>query len=396
MRFARQMVALGAAVFVSTVSGPVLACPFCSAPSLTFSEQLASADAAVLVQWVSAKQGKSDDDGVTDPDRTTYEIAEVLRSPKGETLKKGEKIELARYRSGKKGDLFLIFGTRGNQLEWGSPIEVTETSYNYIAQAPSPESDKQKRLEYFLKFLEFPDEMIANDAYAEFANAPYHDIVKVTDKLPRTKLAKWVRSDDTPATRLGLYGLLLGLCGNEADAALMREKITAETEQFRLGMDGVIGGYLLLSGEEGLKVVEQTKFIKSPDKKVPFSETYAAMQALRFVWKYADDRFEEDRLRQSMRILLDRPELADLVIADLARWKDWSVMEQLMALYDAEEYNVPSVKRAIVRYMLTCSKDVPKGAEPPEHALAAEKSLAVLREKDPRTVKEAERFFIIN
>ncbi|TWU13974.1 hypothetical protein CA54_28160 [Symmachiella macrocystis] len=409
MRIARQMVmllALGIATFVSTAEATLLACPFCSAPSLTFSEQLATADAAVLVQWVSAKKGNAfDDDGLAleDPTKlipasTTYKITQVLRNTKEKTLKKGQKIDLARFRSAKKGDLFLILGTQGNELEWGSPIEVTETSFNYIAQAPSPESDQQKRLAYFLKFLEFPDEMIANDAYAEFANAPYKDIAQLTDQLPREKLAGWITNDDTPATRLGLYGLLLGLCGKESDAELMQNKITEETEQFRLGMDGIIGGYLLLSGEEGLKVIEQTKFVKNPDKKVPFSETYAAMQALRFVWKYADDRFEPERLRQSMRILLERPELADLVIADLARWKDWSVLEQLMALYDAEEYNVPSVKRAIVRYLLTCSKDDRQGEDiqPPPRAADAEKALAVLRQKDPRTVKEAERFFIIN
>ncbi len=33
-----------------------------------------------------------------------------------------------------------------------------------------------------------------------------------------------------------------------------------------------------------------------------------------------------------MRMLLDRPELADLVIADLARWEDWSVQDKLMAM----------------------------------------------------------------
>ena len=31
--------------------------------------------------------------------------------------------------------------------------------------------------------------------------------------------------------------------------------------------------------------------------------------------------------------MLDRPQLADLVIPDLARWEDWSVMDRLVELF---------------------------------------------------------------
>ena len=88
--------------------------------------------------------------------------------------------------------------------------------------------------------------------------------------------------------------------------------------------------------------------------------------------------------------------VVDLVITDLARWKDWSVRDQLFSMYGQEEYNIPSIKRAIVRYYLVCSKDVPKeeGKEPGEHVAAAKSFLALLREKDPKTVSDAERFFI--
>ncbi len=435
-RYHKFWTALAAVMLVMTAATESRSCPFCSAPSLTFSEQLASADAAVLVQWVSGKKGDQDK-----PGKTIYEVTQVLRNNKAKTLEEGQRIEMARLRPGKEGDLFLIFGTQGNELEWGSPIEVTETSFNYIAQAPSPETNNQKRLEYFMKFLEFPDEMISNDAYAEFANAPYKDITPLADKLPRKKLAKWITNEETPATRLGLYGLLLGLCGKESDAKLMRDKITEETELYRLGIDGIIGGYLLLTGEEGLKVIEQSKFVSSADKKVPFSEVYAATMALRFFWKYGDGRISKDRLRQSMRLLLTRSEMTDLVIADLARWKDWSVLDQLMEMYDDEAYQVPSIKRAIVRYLLTCAQDYPKPEKPkadqvaskdqaqsapgkeekvtgkdipdtrqeapakdgadvdesklPQHVKDARAALDVLRKKDPKTVKEAERFFMI-
>lgn len=382
----------------------VRCCPFCSAPSLTLSEQLTQADAAVLAQWVDGEPAKEKSAG-----STTYSIVEVSRGPK-DKLKKSDKITVPRFRAGKKGDLFMLFGTKDKEIDWSSPLEVTEMTYQYIVQAPSPESPTGKRLEYFLKFLEFSDQLVSNDAYGEFANAPYDDIVKVKDKMDRQKIRKWVSSKETSPTRLGLYGLLLGLCGNEEDAQLMRAKIDEQTQDFRLGVDGLISGYLLLTGDKGLDAIDQGKL---KDKKAPFSETYAAMQALRFMWTYGNGRIPKERLRQSMRELLDRPELADLVVADLARWEDWSIQDRLMKLYGEGEYNIPSIKRAIVRYLLTAARVAPPKDEPktdaktvtsvaatkppelPESALQARANLEKLREQDPKTVKEAERFFFL-
>lgn len=365
------------------------ACPFCSAPSLTMSEQLHQADAAVLVKW---QGGKKDTDRT--PGSTTYEISSVIKGSKS-TLKSGKEITLARYRPGKEGDLFLLLGTKAVNVEWGSPLEVSEASYKYVAKSPAPGLPTPERLKYFLNYLEFPDTLIANDAYAEFANAPYKDITAISKSLPRERIRKWVASPETQQTRLGLYGLLLGLCGKKDDAKLMRDKILAKSEDFRLGIDGVMAGYLLLAGEDGLKLIEDSKL---KDKKAPFSETYAAMQSLRFLWTYAPGKVSKERLRQSMRILLDRPALADLVIADLARWKDWSVQDKLMKLYGTKEYNIPSTKRAIVRYMLVSTQDVKENVSEdklPAHVVKGKAYLAQIEKKDPKTVRDAKRFFFI-
>lgn len=378
------------AVFVlsGTIAQRLAACPFCSAPSLTLSEQVAQANASALVQWAKGTQGNSE---AGDIGSTDYSVVEVINA--GETgLKKGDTITLPRYRAGKEGDLFLLLGTKGTELEWGSPIEITETGFNYVRQAPSPEAVPLVRLSYFVQFLEYPDELISNDAYGEFANAPYKDIVPLAGQLPSDKVREWLTNPDVAPTRLGLYGLLLGLCGTEEDAALMKEKILQKSDDFRLGIDGVMGGYLLLTGEEGLTVIDEQKLA---NRDVPFSETYAAMQALRFMWTYGQ-RIDPERLRESMRILLDRAELADLVIADLARWEDWSIIDRLMNLYGAEGYEIPSIKRAIVRYMLVASKDEPEEGADNSHIAKAEEYLNQLREQDPKTVKQAERFFFVN
>ena len=377
----------GLIVFAQT---PVLtACPFCSAPSLTLTEQLSQSDVAVLAQWKEAEKGTLEKAG-----KTVFEVKEIVRQSDKDKLKVGDQITINRHRPGKKGNLFLLLGTKGTEVDWGDPIEVTETSFHYISQAPAPEEKTSKRLKYFLKFLEYPDQMISNDAYAEFANAPYEDITPLSKEMPREKIRKWLLDPDTPVTRIGLYGLLLGLCGTGEDVSFMEKKINEPTKEFRLGIDGVISGYLLLTGSDGLDKIDETKFVP---KDVAFSETYAAMQALRFMWTYGDGRIDKERLRKSMRLLLDRPELTDLVVADLARWDDWSVLDRLMDMYGTGDYDIPSIKRAIVRYLLVASKGKNKKGGGPDAATTekAKKLLDKLRKEDPKTVQSAERFFFL-
>ncbi|WP_437229366.1 hypothetical protein SH661x_001403 [Planctomicrobium sp. SH661] len=380
---------IAALVVASLFSQVASSCPFCSAPSLTLGEQLAAAQSAVLVQWIGGKEANRDE-GFTGT--TDYEIVQIVRGD-SKKLKKGEKITVDRYRSGKAGELFLLLGTVvENQTEWNSPLEVTEASFQYIVQAPSKESPTRDRLAYFMKFLEYPDPTVATDAYGEFANAPYDDIVPLADEMPREKLRKWLSDPEITPTRIGLYGLMLGLSGKAEDAEFLKAKVIEEPEDFRLGIDGVMGGYLLLTGKEGLQVLDETKLSNT---KAHFSETFAAMQALRFMWTYGKGRIPAEDLRHSMRLLLRRPNLADLVIVDLARWQDWATMPELMSLYDNKDYQVPSVKRAIVRFMLIAEKDAPVAAdaEVPAHVKAARANLELLREKDPKTVKAAERYF---
>ena len=396
-RIAPFMLSALAVVFSCIPLSVAISCPFCSAPSLTLAEQMSQSDAVVLVEWVGGRKPTDEKAG-----QTTYRIKDIAQnSPK--PVKVGDEISISRFRSADPGDLFVLMGTQGISMDWGSPLEVTESGYQYMTQSPSPEFSTEKRLRYFVKFLEFSDEIIADDAYAEFANAPYDDITKLSKDLPKEKIRQWIQDKDTPVTRLGLYGLLLGLCGDEEDAKLMKARIIEPSDDFRLGIDGIMSGYLLLTGAEGLSVLDETKLrattykTKSGEEKsLPFSETYSAMQALRFMWTYAGERIEKKRLRKSMRILLERPELADLVIADLSRWKDWEIQDRLMKMYDEEEYDIPSIKRAIVRFMFQCAKQTASKEDktPTKAAVKAKSNLQTLEKKDPKTVAAAKRFML--
>ena len=354
------------------------ACPLCGSAQKTFSEDFAAADVVVLAQWSDGKSPA----GMLG--RTTFSVVEIARGEPS-ALKKEAKLSVPDFHAGKRGDLFLLFGRKeDDELSW-RPLEITEAGYQYLKQAPAAEVPTAKRLEYFVKFLEFSDERIAMDAYWEFAGAPWEDIVKVKGKLDRAKLQRWIKDDRTLSTRLNLYFLLLGLCGNDEDARTLENLVRVPPPVWSLGRDGLMSSYLLLTGDKGLKVLDETKLT---NPQAPFSEVYAAMQAVHFMWSYGNGRIEQDRLRKSMRELLDRPELADLVIADLARWEDWSVMDRLMKLYGKGDYSLLMVKRAIVRYMLRAST---ANGQPGEQAKI---HLEKLRQQDPDLVKAAERYML--
>lgn len=385
----RLLTAAAALVMLfSAASAP--ACPFCANPSVTLTEQISQSAVTVLVQWHGGTQGNTQTGQLG---TTLYKVLNVVRDDTGK-LSAGTTIAIDRYRTGKEGNLTLLMGDDyDGRIEWQSTLDVTEASFQYIMQAPSRELPMPIRLAYFVRFLEYPDEMIAADAYGEFTCASYDDVAKIGEKIPREKVRQWLGDPKVTATRTGLYGLLLGLAGNPEDADFLAKIVVSPTppEEFRLGIDGVMAGYLLLAKSEGLKVLTATKLA---DTKAPFSETFAAMQALRFMWSSGGGKIPADELRGAMRVLLSRPQLADLVVIDLARWEDWSVMPTLMELYDKPDYNIPSIKRAIARFMLIAIK--PVGDETPAvagpHVAQARDYLSQLRQKDPKTVAAAERY----
>ena len=86
-----------------------------------------------------------------------------------------------------------------------------------------------------------------------------------------------------------------------------------------------------------------------------------------------------ERLAQALRHVLARPEFAEAVVTDLARWQDWSAVDKIAGLYTQEAYAEPAVRRAIVGYLLAC----------PEPAAAVQ--LKRLRGIDPQGVAAAEQ-----
>ncbi|MEO1993762.1 MAG: hypothetical protein ABGZ17_00625, partial [Planctomycetaceae bacterium] len=321
------------------------------------------------------------------PGRTTLEFLQLARDSR-RRFKRGSRIEVPKYRPGQPGELFLLFGKGNDTLQWETPEEITETSYQYVAQSPSREVQATKRLRYYLRFLEYSDAFIANDAFAEFSKAPYAEVKKLASDLPRNRLRSWLFDGQVRPIRRGLYGLMLGLCGQEQDRQKMRAMIISESTEYRLGIDGVMGGYLLLAGAAGLDVIDTHQL---RNREAAFSETFAAMQALRFMWSYGNQRISKDRLRQSLRILLDRPKLAEIVITDLARWQDWSIQTQLMTMFTDQRFQDKFTRRAIAAFLLVSVESDSDAKPPMAHVQRGRKYLTQIQATAPDVLRAAKR-----
>lgn len=396
-------VVMAFAVIVTTASarGPYSCGPF------TLSEDLTESIDFALAEWIAGEPPKAvlvERPGIRyqseneSPGSTTFRIVRTRGGAKDFAV--GDEIAYPRYVTGEKGDRFLLARhTDGEppQGYWSSVGKLSNAGFDYIAGLPAADEPVEKRIAYFVWFLEFDDPVVSADAFMEIDRFSPDDLAKAADKLPRAKLRKWVAEKDLRTDRgIGLYGIMLGLCGDASDAELLRKRIVegrpnAESSEIRPAIDGVKSGYLLLAGEAGLANLEREDFV---DREAPLFEIYSTYRAVRFMAEYGRGKIGKERLCESVRLLLDRPDLADFAIHDLARWKDWSVRDRVFALYDRKEFDVSAIKRAIIRYFMSCERDRPADATTdPPHVADAKERLEELRRRDPKLVSDVERIF---
>jgi len=271
----------------------------------------------------------------------------------------------------------------GGQVLWHVAERVTPAAYKYWTEAPNRLAAPAKRLEYLGKFLDHSDPAIAIDAGHRFGSVLYKDIARAAAKMPRESVRKWFIKAHETGHNWFLYTLLLGMRGTKDDIPIVKKQI--EITDFPPPRVSILyASYVMLSGPDGMKLLEE----KLKDES---GGTDEILGAVNFIRRNCSDRIPEKRLNKTVRILLDRPYLADPAVGHLESAKDWVVRERLAKMFpDADSFT----QRAIIRYMLACSKDTPQKPldKPPKHVLEARKHLETFRKIAPKRVEEVERF----
>ena len=386
MRITRRFTVLLTLLALLVQAVRVEACPFCSAVSLTFAQEIAQSQAAVIARLVEGPPAAALSPRAEGPlPKGKFAVVEALKGSglveeAGLLGADAKPIETILLEDKPAGSLFLLMGVEPPNLVWSSPIPVSDRAVEYLRKLGDLPEKGPDRLAFFQKHLEDGDETLARDAYDEFAVAPYDDIRGLESRMDPTQLLAWIENPKVQANRRRLYATMLGVCGTKADAEriaeiLARENLPPEKADVRSGLDALIACYVTLRGPEGLDLVDRL-FLDRKGRDVPFTETYAAVMALRFLGEESEI-VPRARVLQSLRILLDEPKLADLVIADLARWEDWSVIDRLAELFEKAEADNIFVREPVVNYLRACPL--------PEAAAAIPR----LEKIDPEAVRRA-------
>ena len=365
----------GVVLLASLVAIPLAkSCPFCQATALTFTEEMASMDVVVIARLVEPPMAKADADSNELP-KAKFQIEKILKG--NGLIKEKQTIQTLYFGDGTKGKAFLIMGIDPPNVMWSTPLPLSDRAQEYLAKITKLPKEGSERFVFFLNHLEDEDEMLARDSYDEFAKAPYDTVKSIKAHMDHAQLIAWIKNPDIPASRRRLYFVMLGICGDKKDLPMLEEMITSSDRKQRQGLDSMIGCYLTLAGEAGLPMIEET-FLKN--KKSDYADTYAAIMALRF-HATEGNVIEKERVVQSLRLMLERPELADLVIPDLARWEDWSAMDKLFELFKKADEKTSWVRVPVVNYLRACP--LPKAKE----------LLKECEKIDPQAVKRANTFF---
>src|SRR5882724_787344 len=165
------------------------ACPFCTAASQTFSEELGTMDVAVIAKLVKLppQSNKPGDD----IQKATFEVTQIV---KGEGLvKEKEKFETLYFGDGTVGKSFLVMGISPPQTMWSTPLPLTDRGIKYLTELVKLPKDGAERLIFFQQYLEDADEMLARDAYDEFARAPYALLKSLKAQLNHDQVVAWIK-----------------------------------------------------------------------------------------------------------------------------------------------------------------------------------------------------------
>ena len=289
-----------------------------------------------------------------------FRILDVLRSDP--FLGKAESVELPRaipVTDPKNPPKFLLFcDVFKNKLDpyRGVPVKSEEAAKYLKGALALDAKDHARALLYYFDYLEHPDKKIAEDAFLEFAKSTDQEIGQIAPKLSAAKLRGWLQDPQGLDWRLGMYAYLLGACGGVEDAALFHNMLQKPTENMLKSYDGILGGFIQLKPDEGWRLA--LDILRDPSKE--FRKRDAVLRTLRFYYGWKPKDVKENVLK-GLASALPQGDLADLAIEDLRRWRLWDLTDDVLAQYGKKSHDAPLMRRAIIRYALSCPK--PSAAE---------------------------------
>lgn len=365
------MVALLAAPLPRSAS----ACPFCSAAGQTMLQAVDESDVAFIGELSGSKPLASVTPGGPDGETTAKLLAVLKPHP---AVEKRSEIVLPRYIPAAEQSpvTFLVYALVADGAVdpyRATPLESLDFIDYMKGAVKNRNTPPAERIAYYFHYLDHSDRLISNDAYSEFALAPYLDVKQAKENIDPDKIIGWLHDASTEPYRIGLYGLLLGICGRPADRDVILSILEDPAKRPISGVDGLLGGLCVLDPDFGVNYV--VRVLTSADN--DFNYRYAALRTVKFLVSDMEGIDKAD-LFEKLKPAISIPDISDLVIDEFRRQQVWTPTATVLALVDQPEFKVQVVKRAITRYALKC---------PDPAALAFIKKL---RADEPQFVQDVE------
>jgi hypothetical protein len=354
-----------------SIDRPAAACTFCAGGlgnRLTLREQFLDAK---FVALGTLKNPKPDPDGVGGS--TEFHVTQALKTDPA--VAKPMHV-LPRYMpviGDTPPDYVLFCGVANGKIDPLRGVPGSAAVADYVRQAAKLDpKDSAARLAYFFQHLDSEHKTIAEDAFHEFGKASDAEIVKAKPHLDPAKLRKLIADPKTPDDRVGVFAMMLGLCGGKPDGEWLASELAANPlpERYAANLGGVLAGLTLLDPKIGWQRIETLL----ADGKRPPHERLAGIGSVRFFQGTRPDARAD--VLKCYRAVISQGELADLAIDDLRRWAWWDLTADVLAVYASK--NAPLFRRGVVRYALCCP------------TAEAKAFVAAVREKEPKLVASVE------
>jgi len=210
------------------------------------------------------------------------------------------------------------------------------------------EEEWRARVALVVPYLESPEPLVAEIAYAELAAAPYAALRAAKPRLRASVVRRWLADPDL-AARQASYLLLLGFVGNAQDATALEQRLDATSRSGdATNLGAMLAADLELRGEARMKWVEDT-YLRNPKRST--REIEAVILALG-VHGQANGTISRERVTRSYRMFIgERKDLAGLVAPDLAAWNDWGAVPEYAALMKSDVRQQGPSRFAIAVYL---------------------------------------------
>jgi hypothetical protein len=340
------VVLLVAAWMLATASAS--ACSLCGAmvrrTSLTFEFEQAE---AVLYGHLANPQltGKSG------AGTTEFQIDSVLKDDPAFPRKK--MVLLTRYLpilDDKKPPKYVMFfgpAKQSQQPYWGREI-ANPAVLEFVAELHRYRDNPGERLLRAAQRFDHADPLVADEAFMIFAKADDKLIAQIAHKLDPKGLRKLVKDPDLDPERISMFAYLLGACGTDKDAELLRSLLKSPAAREYKAFEGILAGYIAMRPKEGWAFAIDTL----KNDKQSFMPRYGTMRTMRFYYnaKQADAK----EVMHGLSVALDHADIADIAMEDLRKWQRWDHTAQVLACWDKKSHHSEITRQSIVRYALAC------------------------------------------